>query len=48
MAKGCKPPPPREPKQFHTVQEIDRAIAQIQRRVDEVENLGADTAPDDE
>lgn len=37
--KRSEPPPPPEPREFRSVEEIDRGIAKIQRRIQELEQL---------
>jgi hypothetical protein len=39
MAKKSYQPPPLEPKEFRSVDEIDRAIEKLERRVRELEEL---------
>jgi uncharacterized protein (TIGR02391 family) len=39
MAKKTAPPPPIEPKVFASVDEIDRGIAKLERRIDDLEQL---------
>ena len=44
MVKRADPPPPIQPREFRSPEEIDAAIAKLQRRIQEVEKLDVNDA----
>jgi uncharacterized protein (TIGR02391 family) len=48
MAKKRPEPPPIEPKEFQSVEEIDRGIAKLKRRIGDVQTLNPETIPFDD